>query len=345
LPDYDPCLTTVAIGWSPTTEPGDTGHPAGAPARPQRVTVRAPATIANLGAGFDCLGLAVDLWNEVTLVAGAEQEESPPVKIYCHGAGSDILVNEEVNRTIAAIRLFYQELGRSVPPLTLYQRNLIPLARGLGSSAAATISGLVAVNDLAGRPLDNSDLLQLAIRLEGHPDNAAPAFLGGLVLSVSDRSGLVTLSLPLPDGLQIVLFVPDFPLPTAQARAVLPTTVPRSDAVFNVGRAALLVSALSQGRFDLLDVATQDRLHQPYRETLFPAMPELLAAARQAGASATFLSGAGSSLAAFCHSRKTAERVAAAFTAAATAAGITGQVTRTRPNRRGAHVVVNPAPE
>jgi homoserine kinase len=178
---------------------------------------------------------------------------------------------------------------------------------------------LVAGNALCGNPLSIEQLLILATQLEGHPDNVAPALLGGLVIVVWEEGRLVHSKVSVPNDLEAALFVPDFLMPTEEARRVLPHQVPHSDAVYNSGRVALLICAFAQGRYDLLDIATRDRLHQPYREAIFPAMPRLFAVAREAGALGVFLSGAGSAVLALC--RENARVVAEAM--AETARGLT----------------------
>jgi homoserine kinase len=202
-------------------------------------------------------------------------------------------------------------------------RNGIPQTGGLGSSSAAIVGALMVANVAAGRPMDADGLLALAVELEGHPDNVAPALLGGLVVVVADGNRPITLSLPVPPELSAVVFVPSFSMPTKRARQLLPNLVPRRDAIFNAGRTALLVAGLQTGRLDLLRVATQDRLHQPYRSQMFPAMPTIIEAALAAGACGACLSGAGSALLALAVDRHT--EIGAAMQHSAEAAGIKGR--------------------
>lgn len=260
-----------------------------------RVVVRVPATTANLGAGFDCLGMALGLYNTVTVrVTGGG------VDVRIKGEGAEALRWGEENRVLRALRLAFEQAGQKLPSISLELENNIPLGRGLGSSAAASVGGLVAGNALCGNPLSSEQLLIMATKLEGHPDNVAAALLGGLIIVVQDGGRIVHSRIAPPAGLQAALYVPDFQMPTSEARRVLPHQVSRADAVYNIGRAALLTAALAHGEYQLLDIATRDRLHQSYRESILPAMPRLFEAAREAGAYGVFLSGAGSTILAFC---------------------------------------------
>ncbi|MBC7325126.1 MAG: homoserine kinase, partial [Moorella sp. (in: Bacteria)] len=198
----------------------------------------------------------------------------------------------------AAMRVFKHT--ESVPQgLKIKLLNQIPMARGLGSSAAAIVGGLIAANILAGNKLSQKELLALATAMEGHPDNVAPALLGGIVVSVAVDGEIKYVKIPPPRGLKAVLAVPDFSVLTKTARDVLPQLVSLQDTVFNLGRLALLITAFHQGDLSLLPTAMEDRIHQPYRASLVPGMKKVLAAARLAGARGVCLSGAGPSLLAF----------------------------------------------
>jgi len=255
-----------------------------------RVHVRVPATSANLGPGFDALGLALALHNEVV----AEEGEGVTVRI--EGEGADRLARDGGNVVARGVRLAYEAAGRPFKGCALACVNRIPTARGLGSSAAAWVGGLVAGNALLGAPLSKDALLALAARAEGHPDNVAAAVLGGLTVSCATPEGVTAVSLPVTGSLGWVVLMPEVTSATAEARALLPSSVPREDAVFNVQRVALLLAGLQAGLPAALTVALEDRLHQPYRLKLFPWMPEVAAAARAAGALGCVLSGAGPSL-------------------------------------------------
>ena len=290
---------------------------------PASLTARVPATSANLGAGFDCLGLALDLWGSVNLSEDRSRR------------GEDVPLER---MALAAARRLYEHLGREAPPaLSARCEGNVPVARGLGASAIARVGGLLAANALAGEPLDREGLLALAVELEGHADNAAPALFGGFQVAVRDGDRVVHLGAPLPAGLKAVLFVPELRMPTQKSRQLLPRSLSRDDAVHNIGRAALLVAALSQGRFDLLDAATQDRLHQPARSQLFPAMPAIFEAARAAGAHCAYLSGGGSTICALATAGEQA--IAEAMLEAARRREVTGETMITAPTERGAEIV------
>ncbi|HSM54990.1 MAG TPA: homoserine kinase [Candidatus Sulfomarinibacteraceae bacterium] len=257
------------------------------------VTVTVPATTANLGPGFDCLGLALSLHNTVVL------EITPGgLTVLVEGEGVGALPVDESNLVVRAIKRLFAFCGRPVPGLHITLRNRIPVASGLGGSAAAVLGGLLAANHFLDQPLPLDDILTLATGMEGHPDNVAPALYGGLVL-VNEHDGRLLVEPVRVPPLRAVVVLPDVDLPTLEARAILPAKVPLADAVFNAGRAALLVHALSQGDYDKLSVAMQDRVHQPYRIPLIPGMPQAFTAAMDAGAAGVALSGAGPSVVAF----------------------------------------------
>ncbi len=261
------------------------------------IRVRVPATTSNLGPGFDAVGLALRLYNTLTL----EEAERPEIEI--RGEGEKTLPRDPSHLAYRAALAVIERAGargRSPRPraFRLVQHNRIPLARGLGSSAAALLSGAAAANALLGEPLDSQALLDLATEIEGHPDNVAPALLGGIVVCARTAGGVRWMRL-VPPRLPAVVAVPDFAVSTEEARRLLPQQVPFADAVFNVTRTALLIAALTGGRMDLLDEATQDRLHQPYRERLIPGLAQVFAAARRAGAHGVALSGSGPTVLAF----------------------------------------------
>jgi homoserine kinase len=269
--------------------------------------------------------MALDLWAEVTVEARSEPLPSP----------SDPLAA----MIEKAARALYEAAGVGAPAglVATWAGGEMPVARGLGASAAARVGGLMAANALLGSPLSAEELLPLAARLEGHADNAAPALFGGLQVVVEDQGRLVHLGTSLPSGLKAVLLVPEMALPTDESRRLLPRQLSREDAVHNVGRAALLMAALSEGRLDLLEVATQDRLHQPARGQLFPAMEDVFRAAREAGAYCAYLSGGGSAILAL--TREDEEKIARAMVEAAQARGFEARSLITAPSEQGAQVV------
>jgi homoserine kinase len=285
-----------------------------------QVTVRVPATSANLGSGFDSLGLALAISADVTIsLRPLEAAKDHPM-------------------IVAAFRAAY-EAARRAPPqeVSVAVASGFPVARGLGASAAFRAAGIIAANAMMGEPLSSDDLLTIGSALEGHADNMAPALFGGLEVVVHDGDTWQRLAVPIADGLKIVLLVPDFEMPTNHSRRKLPQHLSREDAIFNVGRAALLVAALAQGRWDLLDAATQDRLHQPARAEIFPALFDCFAAAKDGGAHAAYLSGGGSSVAAFATQDE--ERIARLMQQAAVARGYSARTIITEPSAQGAHVV------
>lgn len=254
------------------------------------VTVRVPATIANLGPAFDALGLAVTLHNTVELAPAAA------AAVEVRGEGEGELPADERNLVHRAAAAAADAAGRA-GAFHIRCRNDIPLARGLGSSAAAIVGGLAAANAALGQPLDGDALLRLAVGLEGHPDNVAPALFGGAVVCGSGRGGTVAVArlTPVWQG-ALVVAVPGFAVSTEEARRRLPAAVPFADAVGNVARTAALVVSLLTGRMDLLAEAMEDALHQPYRRPLVPGMDAVFAAARAAGAYGAALAGSGPSV-------------------------------------------------
>ena len=254
--------------------------------------VGAPATVANLGPGFDALALAVDLWNEVE----ADTDAAPAVTVEGEGAGE--LPEDASNLVFRAMAWLAREAGGSLPPFAFRCRNRIPLERGLGSSAAAVVSGLVLADRLLGTALDPDRLLEVAVDIEGHPDNVAACLRGGAVVAYLSRSGWRAERLaPHPD-LRLAVLIPEHErLPTADARRVLPREVSLADAAFNLGRAALAVLALTE-RPALLPEALEDRLHQQRRLPLVPGARALFEELRAAGLPVC-VAGAGPALLAF----------------------------------------------
>lgn len=273
------------------------------------IRVRVPATTANLGPGFDCLALALDLWNEAVFTP-----VEAGISLQVEGEGAGKLPDDRSNLVVRAAQFVSDRLGQPLPGLKIHCINRIPLSSGLGSSAAAVLLGLLGANALFGSRLDRGDLMEMAIELEGHPDNAAGALYGGLTIVVGQpyRASQSPCPPGTPDSgedwvvrrfdlplLHAALALPELDFPTHAARAVLPDQVTLADAVFNLGRTALVVEALRVGDLALLGQVMADRLHQPYRLPLIPGASEALAAACRAGAAAAAISGAGPSLIAF----------------------------------------------
>lgn len=297
------------------------------------VRVRVPATTANLGPALDCAGMALNIFNEV-LVAESDEDV-----VVVEGEGSQFLPNDKTNLVYRAIASVSARIGIRTPSLRIECRNNIPLSRGLGSSAAAIVGGIVAANSLLNAELSTQDLLDLAVRMEGHPDNIAPALLGGVVVSCADkRRGVVAARMGVPSDLVAVIAIPEYHLSTEKSRAVLPKSVPYEDAVFNVCRASLLVVALQQGRYDLLKTAMEDRLHQPYRSCLVPGLEQVIEAAIGSGAVGACMSGAGPSVVAFCvgEERKIIRGVGEAMSLAFRDSGVSCSIMVAKPADAGA---------
>ena len=306
----------------------------------RRITVEVPATSANLGAGFDCLGLALDLVNTIELEVHSRRPGE--VELAVEGEGAGELVADRGNRFVRGLETALFRAFGEAPNRTgwrLRMKNNVPLERGLGSSAAAVVAGLVAGNVLAGEPLTTTDLLGAATDIEGHPDNVAAALLGGFVVAAAIEGRVEAIRFDVPRDLRTVLFIPDVRFRTEEMRAVLPARVPLADAVSNLGRVALGVAGLATGRHELLRALTVDRLHERYRARAYPQLPILVGAARDAGAIGACLSGAGSSVIAFTDSMAVIARIEAAFTAVAADRDRRGAAAIVAPRNAGARVL------
>lgn len=313
-----------------------------------KVIVKVPATSANLGPGFDAIGMAVDMWSEFTV------ERSDKFEVICEGKGSRDIPLDETNLVCSAVAAAFKHAGKPLPVLRYHMVNRIPYARGLGSSSAAIVGGLVAGLVLAGHQVKGwgaEELLNMAADIEGHPDNAAPALYGGIQLGIHTGERWMTERVNLPQGLQCVCFIPGTIGKTSTARGVLGETVSRKDAVFNVGRVAWLINALCSNNIDQLCYGVEDALHQPQRATaVYPHLEPIIRAAVGAGASAAYLSGAGPSVMALTSgasgdifTQRAKERVdrtvAEAMLGAAREHGVKGEVFITAPVEHGAYVV------
>ena len=307
----------------------------------RRVVVEVPATSANLGAGYDALGLALEIVNRVEVVA----RDGAGVGIAIEGEGAGELEAPAANRFVSALGRGTESWGdpRSPSDWSIRMQNAVPLGRGLGSSGAATVGGLLAAASLSGRAVSVDEMLPLAVELEGHADNAAAALLGGLVAVTEVGGRWETARLDPPD-VAVVVFVPELRLSTLEMRRVLPDAVPHRDAVFNVGRVAVGLARLAAGDATGLGPLTEDRLHESYRSAAYPALPALLSAARDAGALGACLSGSGSSVIAFLDRAETADggtanRVATALRTAASRNDLPGRTLMTRVRGSGATVL------
>ena len=263
--------------------------------REQALEVIVPASTANLGPGFDSIGMALNLFTTIRITRAQE------TRLFFHGDTLAGLPSDEDNLILQVMRKCFAEQGQSLPPLHIHVWSEIPLTRGLGSSAAALVAGLVAANALLGDVYSEDDLLQLGTAWEGHPDNIGASLLGGVVIGSWDgvHASVVRVEPPL----DVVVAVPDFELPTERARHALPENIPFQDAILSSSRANVLTAALIQGRWELLETAMRDLFHQPYRAQFIPGMADILSTAGEHGALGTALSGAGPTL--FAFTRKT----------------------------------------
>jgi len=306
----------------------------------RRVVVEVPASSANLGAGYDCLGVALQLVNRVEVEVRGWSRGA--IELTIDGEGRNELTEDRENRFVQALEATLTAARGELPEgmgWRIEMRNEIPLARGLGSSAAATVAGVVAADALLDGPLSAAAQLRIATDVEGHPDNAAAALLGGFVVSAVTPDGVEALRFDVPRDLRAVLFIPELRLSTAAMRQALPAKVPLVDAVANLGAVGIGVAGLAAGRTDLLRWLTVDRLHEPYRAKAYPQLPRLVQAARDAGALGACLSGAGSTILAFTDSMATITRIEAGFAAVAADMDLPGRITVVTPRNAGARVI------
>ena len=253
-----------------------------------KVDLRVPATSANIGAGFDSLGLAVQLYNRVIL--------EPRDGVEVISLDGTRVPQDENNLIYKTVKYLFDICGKPLPGLRIQQENAIPMARGLGSSSACIVAGLMGGNALMGSPLSREDIIHMAATMEGHPDNSTPAILGGQVTAAIENGRVFYCRQKLREDLRLMAIIPDFELKTSAARAALPKEVSRADGVFNLSRAALMAMSLAGGDYKNLRVAAQDKLHQPYRLELIPGARPVMDCALEFGAYCVYISGAGSTL-------------------------------------------------
>ena len=265
----------------------------------ERVTVRVPATSANIGPGFDSLGMAFSFYNTVSL---AHAEKTVITGCPAAYAGED-------NLALLAFRAACRRAGREAPPVHIHIAGDVPVSRGLGSSATLLVGGAFGANLLLSLGLSREDILEIATEIEGHPDNIAPAVYGGFTASLMQNGRPMAVACPVHPSLRFCAFIPDFKTRTHDARAVLPKTVPFADAVFNASHVAVLLSALATGDTEMLFASLVDRLHEPYRASLIDGFDAVKEAALAAGAHAFFISGSGSTCMAIYTEDGFAERV------------------------------------
>lgn len=291
--------------------------------------VRVPATSANIGPGFDTFGIAFQLYNTVTLEEGTDGLE-----ISVSGEGAGDIPRDESNIVYQAIDSLLTKAGYESRDLRLTLANGIPVERGLGSSAASILGGILAADDFLGRRFARDELLAGAVAIEGHPDNIAPALLGGMVISVNDAEDTIYKKIALPERLTAVAAVPDLKLSTKKAREVLPQEVKFQDAVFNMRRATVMMVALLEGDLALFGRMMEDHLHHPFRAALVPGMSDVFGAAKEAGAFSVALSGSGSTILAFTEGE--AGEIGAAMQRAFSAHGSASRIMVLKPDNVGA---------
>lgn len=296
--------------------------------------IRVPATTANLGPGFDSLGLAMQIYNSVTVEVGGQ----PGIEIT--GFGVDELSRDEGNLMVRSAIHLARLADKYLPPMHWRAHHDIPLERGMGSSSAAIVAGLLATDAALGLHVHRTNLAAMAADIEGHPDNVTPALLGALTLCMPGSQPLAAVRVRPHADLRLVLLMPGYRLSTGRARQVLPAEVPFADAVFNLSRSAAMVAVLEHGTWPLLHEACRDRLHQPYRLPLITGMEAIFDAAYRAGAHGVALSGSGPTAVAFC--TDDAEAVAAAMVDAARAEGVQAEARVTQPDLDGATVARRP---
>ena len=302
-----------------------------------KIRVKVPATTANLGPGFDALGLALNLWNEAEFV----HTDDNKITLTVNGEGEGRIPTNADNAIAEAALQIYDLVGKPCQGLHIDCINRVPLGSGMGSSSAAMLTGMLGANALLGNPLSDEEILKLAIETEGHPDNVAPAMLGGLVASIVHENRVISMKLPAKanhGSMHATVVLPDFDFPTKQARAILPKLVERKDAIYNISRAVLVTEALRTGNLELLGIAMKDSLHQPFRLPLIPGAIAALEAGKKAGAAAVALSGAGPGLIAF--STKEKGDIGAAMKRAFESVGLSARVFELETSYVGAEVTI-----
>ena len=267
---------------------------------PSSVIVTVPATTANIGPGFDCLGAAFTLYNRFHFTPFIPLSDSEPFQITVEGAEASRVNLGANNLVYRAYLKCYERIGKSAPPVHIKTVLGVPLSRGLGSSSTAIVGGLVGANTLAGSPLNNAALAALANEIEGHPDNVVPALLGGAQLATITQGRLQICDLPWHESVVPVVIIPEFEVSTADARRVLPKHYSRADAIFNTAHIALLLRGIATGNGDWIRGGMGDRIHQPYRKKLIPGYSDVHRAAIKAGAWGLVISGSGPTLLALC---------------------------------------------
>lgn len=299
------------------------------------INIRIPGTSANCGPGFDSLGVACTVYDELSLTLVNEER----LEITVEGEGAELIPTDERNMVWRSVQTLLRRAraDREFPGAVIKMTNHIPISRGLGSSAAAIVGGLKAANVLVGNIFSRRELLQFATEIEGHPDNVAPAIYGGFTVSVTNNGRASSFSFMPRIDLRLVAAIPDFPISTKEARAALPETVTMKDAIFNLSRSSMLVAALMKGNPHFMRHTFDDTLHQPYREKLIPGMRDVFRAGKNEGALGVVISGSGPCLIAYTLGRE--REIGEAMVEAFRQNGVTAKAITFDIDRRGAHIM------
>lgn len=249
------------------------------------IRIKVPATSANMGAGFDCMGIALSLYNIIEIEATQSGIEIVDDNMR--------VPHNENNLIYRAMNMVFEKVGYTPDGIRIFQKSKIPMTRGLGSSSACIIGGMIGANALSGKQLSYNEILELAVKLEGHPDNVTPALFGGFCISAMEKERVSFKSIKIKNSHKFAAIIPDYFVATKKSRAVLPEKFLKEDAVFNISRAALLTAALATGDYSLLKTGVQDRMHQDYRKEYIAGMDEIFEQTYSAGANAVYLSGSG----------------------------------------------------
>lgn len=301
-----------------------------------QVRVNVPASTANMGPGFDTIGMAFQLYSSVEMAVA----ETTAIELI--GPDMQGLPADKSNLLYEVAAGLFREAGQSAPELYIRAASDAPLTRGLGSSAAAIAGALVAANHLLGEPYTRDELFRMGTLLEGHPDNIGASLFGGVVVATmpeEKHQAIPYVRLDPPDELKTLAIIPDFPLSTEKARNVLPQMYSKQDVIYNVGHSSLLVAALAQGRLDLLSQAMKDRMHQPYRAELVPGLSEILEGAAESGALGATLSGAGPTILCFYQTEEDLHNLSGFIESVMSKHGVSYRAMQLKPDKHGAQVV------
>src|SRR3989339_534541 len=257
------------------------------------IKIKIPATTSNFGSGYDVLGASLKLYNEFEVNYDLGKVNQDRVNFEIHGEGKKELPRDKNNIVWKSMNFVFDKLKISNYVSNIKLTNRIPLTKGLGSSATARLAGIIAANKISGNKLSEKEIIDLATKFEGHPDNIVPAFYGGLCVCNYDEKNVIYTKINMPGNLKAVFCIPDFEVLTDKARKILPKKIPHKDAVFNSSRVALFLTAIIQKKYELLNIAMDDRLHQPYRKKLIPGVDKVFNAANKAGAFGASISGSG----------------------------------------------------